>query len=64
MFEGLQIMNVAGAIFIGNIMTLSAFHGIKRLMDARKADDAPWWALLAVLLPVFLGAGGLFMATP
>jgi hypothetical protein len=55
-------MNIAGAIFIGNIMTLSAFHGIKRLMDASTADEAPWWALAAVLLPLFLGLGALFIA--
>lgn len=58
-----MISEIATGVFIGNILTLIAFFGYKRLTSVKEDKDAPWWALLAVLVPLGLVVLGV-MAQP
>jgi len=46
------IMQLASAIFMGNIMTLAAYYSLRAMWDVKDGENAPWIAILGFLLPL------------
>lgn len=58
----MDVFDVAAAVAVGNILTLSAYWGVRELMHHESGDTAPWWALGATLFPLLVIAATLLVA--
>lgn len=49
----MDLIDLAVAVFIGNILTLSMIWGLKQFTTYKRDSDAPWLVFIAVGFPLF-----------
>ena len=50
--EEIDFAVMAGAVAVGNLLTLSIFYSLRSIWHIKEKESAPWLPLLGALLPL------------